>query len=486
MKKIQLRDWLSSIPYHASPSISSTQVIVSRDLRIHHNQIEPGDLFLALAGEKSHGSQYATMALSRGASLILSDLPPTHPDLPWITIPNLKEHLLELVRRYYPVSWERIYTVGVTGTNGKSSIVAMLYHMMKKQGFHSAVTGTVVVEGPGFKEEPLQTTPHFTDLYRLLYTWQNNTRGPLFYCYEASSHALSQGRLRGIPADGAIITAVTHDHLDYHRTYTAYLQAKLKLVESEAIHSPGVLIHEANLPIPPTGRRSLAFGKGKDVEVLDRELRIGETSGTIRIGKRMVKVRMNLFGGFQLDNAAYALSCLHLLFSLDPVELARSLEDFTPPPGRMETVTTDPFCVVVDYAHTPDGLETVLRELSLYNPRHLVVVFGCGGDRDRKKRPQMGRIAAEHADLVILTSDNPRSEPPQAIIAEIRAGIPPSLSHKVMEEPDRRKAIALALDRGEKGDIVLIAGKGHERIQVMGSSVYPFSDAEEVRKWLRQ
>lgn len=485
MKGILLREWLQGIHFWATPFVSLER-IVTGDLRIHHRSIRPGDLFLALPGERTHGSQYAELALSQGASLILSDHPPIQPDLPWITLPDLEGNLLKLVQRYYPVDWEKIYTVGVTGTNGKSSIVAMLYHIMRKQGFACAITGTVVVEGPGHKEEPEQTTPHFVDLYRLLYTWQNHAPDRLFYCYEASSHALHQGRLRGIPADGVIITAVTHDHLDYHRSYEEYLQAKLKILEGPVIHGPGVLIHEGTLPVSPGKRRSLAFGEGKDVEVLDRKIKVGETEGWIRVGKERVRVRMKLIGGFQLDNASYAISCLHLLFGLDLVELARSLEDFSPPPGRMEVVSTEPFVVVVDYAHTPHGLETVLRELRLLHPRRLLVVFGCGGDRDPLKRPEMGRIASELADVVVLTSDNPRSEPPLAIIAEIRKGVPLASIHKIIEEPDRGKAIAFALEEAREGDIILIAGKGHERIQIIGSTVYPFSDVEEVRKWLRR
>lgn len=480
---MQLGEWLKEVEYTASPTLTPSMTL-SGELRLDHRRVQPGDIFVALPGEQSHGSEYAEEAWKRGASLIVSDMGPKNADLPWVTIPALPLLLLPLTQRYYPVEWERIYTVAVTGTNGKSSIVSMIRQIMAKLGYAAAVTGTVEVEGPGYREEPWQTTPHFLELYRLLYRWQKNASGKIFYAYEASSHALAQHRLAGIPADAAIITAITHDHLDYHKDYAAYLETKLRLVHQPIIHTPGVLVYDGALNPPPTPRLSYAVGKGKEVEVIELNPERDKVTGRIRIGSECIEVVMDVMGGFQMVNAAYALASLHLLFGFSLKLLSRSLSDFVPPPGRMERVILYPFTVVVDYAHTPHGLETVLKELRLLNPKKLRVVFGCGGDRDPGKRPEMGRIAANLADSVIVTSDNPRSEPPEKIIAEIIAGIPPSLKEKVEQECDRRKAIARALSLAEDGDIILIAGKGHERVQVFADKAIPFSDVEEVKRCL--
>jgi len=458
------------------------------DLRIDHREVCPGDIFLALPGEKEDGSRYGKSALEKGAILVISQSPPPEEGLPWVTIPSLTKELPRLVRRIYPVKENFLRIFGVTGTNGKTTVTRMVVHLLRSSGVSSAWVGTIRYEGPGYEEVSRNTTPHRVDLERLISRWQNQVRdGFLGVAMEVSSHALKQNRLFSFPFHAVALTQIGRDHLDYHRTMEEYIESKLRIFSypvPEGEKGNGwAFVPTSYLSRVKTSRQIVRMGEGGDISWLVEKVTLTGTEGILSWFGKEIFVSLPFVGEFQLANASYALGMVSCVMGEPPEKYLPFFSTFSPPPGRMEFVTYKPFPVVVDYAHTPDAMEKVLSTLRPLVSGRLIVVFGCGGDRDRGKRPEMGGVAEKWGDLLVLTSDNPRSEPPLKIIEEILSGI--KERKKVLVEEDRKKAIGVTLKNATENDLVAILGKGHESYQEIGTKRYPFSDREVVKGYFQ-
>jgi UDP-N-acetylmuramoyl-L-alanyl-D-glutamate--2,6-diaminopimelate ligase len=399
-------------------------------------------------------------------------------------VPGLRGKLGTLADRFYGSPSRQLIVVGVTGTNGKTTCTQLLAQALDSPRRRAAVIGTLGFGYPGVLNASLHTTPDAVTLQRLFAEFRD--AGAAYVSMEVSSHALDQGRVDGVAFDVAVFTNLTHDHLDYHGDMQAYGAAKAGLFETPDLKHAVVNAEDA------FGRELIARLEGR-VPVLS----YGLSSGAVRAeaitltheGMRVravtprgrIEIESSLFGRFNGANLLAVLGTL-IVLGFDLPDAAARLRHARPAPGRVERFGHRPGTplVVVDYAHTPDALEHVLRALREHRPERLWCVFGCGGDRDRGKRPRMGRIAESLADVVILTDDNPRHEAPEAIIEEIRAGM--QTTPRVMR--DRKTAIAMAIAEAGADDIVLVAGKGHEDYQQLGDTRIPYSDRQVVRELL--
>lgn len=428
----------------------------------------PGSLFFALPGAVTEGSRYAAEAVARGAVAVLSTAPLD------VGAPNWRLDESDL-RRLLPVACasitghpERSLTlVGVTGTNGKTTVTTLLVGLFQALGRPATAIGTLTHE---------RTTPASPELYRELAVARDAADGGrALVALEVSSHALTQGRVDGLVFEVAAFTNLSVDHLDYHGTMEEYFTAKARLFEPSRCRRAVIWVDDEH------GRRLAESAEVPVTRVTrsdarDVHLAIGET----RFVWRGRTVRTALSGQYNLDNVLLVLAAAVEL-GVDGAEAAEAAASLTPVPGRFEVVGDSPK-VIVDYAHTPDGLERLLADVRQLCGGRVVVVFGCGGDRDRSKRPMMGEVATRLADHVVVTSDNPRSEDPEAIMDEVLAGCVPGAL--VDREPDRRRAIARALDAAGPLDAVVIAGKGHETHQILGTSVIDFDDRAVARELL--
>lgn len=464
-------------------------------LHYDSRHILPGQAFVAIAGEVTDGNRYIAEALHRGAALIVSEAPPAAGvEAAWLQVANARRALATLSANWFGRPAERLQLVGITGTNGKTTTAWLAAAALRAAGVPTGLLGTVEYQIGDQRRPAPHTTPESYDLQQLLA--EMVAAGCRAAVLEVSSHALVLDRVWGCRFAAAVFTNLTQDHLDFHGTLEAYREAKRRLFTGTGAGQPLAAVVNAEDPnsaamIAGFTGREIAYGiqdgpqlaaelRAAAVEVTATGQRLGVQgpggwSGTIA---SPLLARVNVLNTLAALGAGWALG-------LPPEELARGLETAPPPPGRFQRVAAgQPFTVVVDYAHTPDALANVLRlARELAGSRRVIAVFGCGGDRDRGKRPRMGAIAAEIADLAVVTSDNPRSEPPEAIIAEVVAGLAPAAAarhRRWLEEPDRRAAIERALREAAAGDVVVIAGKGHENYQIVKDEKRHFDDAEEV------
>ena len=452
----------------------------------------PGVAFFAYPGEAADGRAHIADALRRGTAAVLWEESGFDWRDEWrvpnVAVRGLKQHAGALAHEFYGRPSETLWTCGVTGTNGKTSCSQWIAAALAAQGVKTAVIGTLGAGFPGELAEAANTTPDALETHRMMK--QFLVQGAAAVAMEVSSHGLAQGRVNGVAFDCALFTNLSHDHLDYHGSMEAYAEAKAKLFDT-----PGLAAAVLNLD-DVVGVRFAQRLEGRGVRVIGYSLsglRNGHefiaatrvAPGAMEIesswGRAAATVRQ--LGRFNLANALGVLGCL-LAYGV-PLEQATTLLSQLPAvPGRMEQVGERPLAVI-DYAHTPDALEKVLqalRPVAAERGGRLVAVFGAGGDRDAAKRPLMGAAVARHADRIVVTSDNPRSEDPLKIISQIEAGI--DRPHAV--EPDRRSAIALALEQAAPADVVLIAGKGHESYQEIAGKRLPFSDAAAARAALER
>jgi UDP-N-acetylmuramoyl-L-alanyl-D-glutamate--2,6-diaminopimelate ligase len=452
-------------------------------------EVKPGFLFAALSGSTTDGARFIGDAIARGAAALLvgEGLPVESSDsLAVFVEPNPRKRLAQMAARFYGAQPETV--AAVTGTNGKTSVASFLREIWESQGCKAASLGTVGIVH-GRVEEPLHhTTPDPVAIHAAL---ARLAKGAVTHlALEASSHGLAQYRLDGVRIAGGAFTNITRDHLDYHPTFEDYFSAKLRLFTDLLqpgapavvdMDSPGA--EEAASAARSRGLRLIGTGrKGEALKLTAAERDgLGQILDIIWEGRRL-RARIPLAGGFQAANALVAAGLALGLGS--PAEAVfAALEQLKGAKGRLDLAGRTPqgAPVFIDYAHTPDALENALLALRPYASGRLVVVFGCGGDRDRGKRPQMGAVAARGADHVIVTDDNPRTEDAAAIRAAILAGAPGA-----EEIGDRQSAVSAAVAALGKGDVLLVAGKGHETGQIVGKTVIPFSDHEAVATALKQ
>ncbi|MEW5727166.1 MAG: UDP-N-acetylmuramoyl-L-alanyl-D-glutamate--2,6-diaminopimelate ligase [Pseudomonadota bacterium] len=447
-------------------------------------RVGPGWLFAALPGTTADGRAFIGQALGRGAVAVLAPEGTVieAEGVAVVTDPNPRRRFAQLAAAFHGAQPETM--VAVTGTNGKTSVANFFRQICRRLGHPSAAIGTLGIIADGWDNKGGLTTPDPAELHAALAELAR--AGVTHACMEASSHGLAQYRLDGVRLKAAAFTNLTRDHLDYHGSMADYLEAKLRLF-SEVLPAGATAVVNVDADgadrvaaiAAVRGLDLITFGtKGADLHLLAaRPEADGQVLELALFGRRET-VRLPLAGSFQAANALAALG-LAIAAGIDAVTAAETLEHLEGVPGRLEKVAerANGAAIYVDYAHTPDALETVLAALRPHAEGRLAVVFGCGGDRDRGKRPQMGAIAARLADLAVVTDDNPRSEDPAAIRAAILAACPGAT-----EIADRAQAIRFGVSALRKGDILVVAGKGHEIGQIVGSTVLPFDDSEEARR----
>lgn len=446
--------------------------------------VTPGGLFAAFSGTKEDGSRFIPEALDRGAAAILCAAPPDGPG-PWLVTPEPRRAFGQMAANWFGRPGDRMTLVGVTGTNGKTTTTDLLKQVLErvcrtKVGLIGTNQNLV-----GSQSFPAQrTTPDAYQLQELLARMA--AAGCSHVVMEVSSHALALDRTAGLWFRAGIFTNLTQDHLDFHGTMDRYRQAKSRLFHqcTTGIFNQDDPVGAALAQTMPC--RRVTFGR-REGEVTAREITFSPAGVSFRAEtpQGSAPVQLPIPGAFSVSNGLGVLACC-LELGLPLAETAQALSQVTGVRGRMEVVPTPaPFTVVIDYAHTPDALSQALTALTPAPGGRRICLFGCGGDRDRTKRAPMGAIAASLADVVVLTSDNPRTEDPEQILNQVAAGFPPGFSAWV-RQPDRRAAIRQALALGEPGDVVLLAGKGHETTQEIGEKRIPLEEREEIASFFQK
>jgi UDP-N-acetylmuramoyl-L-alanyl-D-glutamate--2,6-diaminopimelate ligase len=447
-------------------------------------QVNPGSLFVAVKGLSADGHAFIKQAIAHGAAAIVSERP-VKSSIPVLEVQDSRHALAFASRRFYDYPDRSLIMIGVTGTNGKTTVAYLLEALLNACGLRCGLLGTVQYRWPGHRETASHTTPDAVRLYQTLRDMVES--GVAAVAMEVSSHALEQHRVSGIQYRAAIFTNLTHDHLDYHPDMDSYAQAKAKLFHQLSPEGSGVINSDdpyGRLMLDQCLGKRITYGEKGDPTYRIERCRVTPEGSHFRLIHHNEKLEFftPLLGEFNVVNASAAvIAALDLGLNIE--QISKGLTGFERVPGRMEGFRAPlGFWVVVDYAHTPDALQNALKTARAFTSNHLVTVFGCGGDRDRKKRPEMGRIAAELSHHVIVTSDNPRTEDPERIIRDILEGLPASASFQVVE--DRETAIREALIQAVPGDTVIIAGKGHEDYQILGHKRIHFDDREIVQKYL--
>lgn len=512
---------------HGLPILEARGDAEIRGVCVDSRRVQPGELFVALVGRQQDGHRFIEDAVHRGAAAVIAQEPVEQlvREIPYVRVPDTRDALWRIAQRLYGDPTQHMLTVGVTGTNGKTTTTHMLQKILVAWGKPTMLIGTLGawVEYPDGRRETLAqegefTTPEVYQLQALLQ--QAHTLGAQAAVMEVSSHALDQRRADGVRFDVGVFTNLTQDHLDYHGTMEAYAAAKLRLFTDLAEQSGKSFCAVVNID-DAWGRQFAAKAKGavytygENECALVQATRVEYGQDALRFWIRTTlnpagihstltpapsprasgeggaggegiherQMHIPLIAPYNLYNAlAATTAALSLGIPLESVQ--RGLMNLSQVPGRFERASIDAdYTVIVDFAHTPDALARVLHAGRLLNPTRLTVLFGCGGDRDATKRPIMGRIAVERADRVILTSDNPRTEEPSQILQQILAGVPEDLRARVaLVEPDRRRAIEYALHTAQAGELILLAGKGHEPYQIVGNEKLPFSDIEVAKE----
>jgi UDP-N-acetylmuramoyl-L-alanyl-D-glutamate--2,6-diaminopimelate ligase len=473
--------------------------VVVRGISADSRTVCGGDLFVALAGTRTDGARYVADACARGAIAVVAETGGAPAGVTWVETCAPARLLARLAARLYGDPTHDLTMIGVTGTNGKTTVTYLLEAMWTAAGLRPGVIGTISYRFGGDVVPALLTTPPAPELFARLAAMRDG--GATHVAMEVSSHALVQDRVEGIAWDVAVFTNLGRDHLDFHRDADDYFRAKALLFRAleRSPKSRRVAVLNAVDPRGRELRRGLAvpavtFGAGGDVRAERLAMTLDGSTFDLVLGGERAAVRSPLVGAGHVENVLAAAATAHAL-DVPVAAIVRAVESFAGVPGRLEAVRAgQPFTVLVDYAHTPDALAGVLGSLRPMVGGRLLCVFGCGGDRDRGKRPLMGEAVARAVDLAVLTSDNPRTEDPLAIIADAEPGLTAGGSIPLgmldasargyVVEPDRRRAIAAAITAARAGDCVVIAGKGHEDYQIVGTTRLPFDDRAEARRAL--
>jgi UDP-N-acetylmuramoyl-L-alanyl-D-glutamate--2,6-diaminopimelate ligase len=454
---------------------------VPRGLSADSRAVAPGTMYVAVRGSQTDGHRFVPDAAGRGAAAVVVEAPQGGA-VPEIVVRDGRQAALALGRAWFGHPARQLALIGVTGTNGKTTTVGLIRHLLNADHGAGSIGTLGAFDGRGEAVPSTAgslTTPGPIDLQATLAALVE--RGVARVAMETSSHSLDQGRLDGLSFAAAVFTNLTRDHLDYHGTMDQYLAAKLRL--SRLLANDGIEVVNADDPawrVITRGPRRVSFGLAPQADVRASSLAMDAWGSRFCLsgGFGTADVRLPLLGDFNVANAvAAAATALALAVPLH--QIVARLAAAPQVPGRMERLTDEPCVVLRDYAHTPDALARALATLRPLTPGRLIAVFGCGGDRDRGKRALMGEVAARQADLAIVTSDNPRTEDPDAILDDIEAGMAGAPHRRIV---DRLAAIHAALEEGRPGDTVLLAGKGHETYQILGTGKVPFDEREIVRQ----
>jgi UDP-N-acetylmuramoyl-L-alanyl-D-glutamate--2,6-diaminopimelate ligase len=479
-----------------SPRGSDLQIL---GLDYDSRRVKPGWAFIAMRGATTDGNRYIDAALKNGAIAIVTDsqTESPRPQVGWAVVPHGRQAMAELSANFYRHPAEKLKIIGVTGTNGKTTTTYLIESILNFCGERSALIGTIEYHVAGQTLAAPHTTPESLELHQLFAAAVAGGSSNLVM--EVSSHALEQGRVFGIPYDVAVFTNLTRDHLDYHQDMQSYFAAKRMLFEGSGTRPPRAAVINAD---DEYGSALLSVSRNSSEELISYGINRGEfqagnidlqpqgTTFDLGTPQGKIGIRSPLIGRINVYNivaaAAAAWARRHPL-----QQISQAIACFQQVPGRFQRVDCgQPFTVVVDYAHTDDALRNLIAIARDFMRRsnasaRVITVFGCGGDRDRSKRPLMGEVAGQGSDFVVLTSDNPRSEDPQKIIEDALLGLR-NTGAKYLVEVDRRKAIAIALAEARAGDVVLIAGKGHEKVQITREGTFPFDDVKVAQEALQQ
>jgi UDP-N-acetylmuramoyl-L-alanyl-D-glutamate--2,6-diaminopimelate ligase len=464
---------------------SRTEDVVINGVTNDSRKVEKGHLFVAIRGETFDGHKYVNMAIERGAVAVVVDRD-FNQELPQsvavLKCENTRIAYSKICSNWFERPSEKLILIGVTGTNGKTSVTSLLYSLFKGMGYKVGLISTVEILIGDERVNAQMTTP---DAYVLHdYFSQMSEAGCSYVFMEVSSHALHQYRVRDVDFDVAVFTNISHDHLDYHETFKNYISAKKLLFDnlrSDAVAIVNVDDSNGQVMVQNTRAKVLTYGLRSYADYKSKVLSSGADGMLVSLND--VQFYTRLVGRFNVYNLTAVYGVVEQLLDVDEMEVFESLSAIMPPKGRMELVHQKPY-VIVDYAHTPDALDNVLKSVRADYKSKILVVVGCGGDRDKTKRPVMAQIAAVNSDYVVLTSDNPRTEEPQSIIDDMVVGVDLADKHKVLTMTDRAMAIKTAIMLAGKDDVVIIAGKGHETYQEIEGVKHYFSDQETVKNIL--
>ncbi len=492
----ELQDILRLLPEAA---VKGPTDILIKDIVYDSRQVTPGALFICIPGVHVDGHDFIDNAVAAGATAVIveRDVTNAFPDIAVIKVSESRQAMQVIAPYFFDYPAQKMRMIGVTGTNGKTTTTHLIRSILRKNGHKVGLIGTIhtLIEDDVY---PIRnTTPDVVDLQKILQQMvENNIE---YVVMEVSSHALSLNRIAGCEFDVGVFTNITQDHLDFHGSFENYIKAKAMLFgllgSSSATKenkcaviniddtAASVMLESSHCPV-------LTYSIKNQANVLATNILVEAKTSAFSLstdnGNLLLKLRIT--GIFNVYNVLAAISTA-LAENIDLQVIKDSLEEFISVPGRFELVEAgQPFTVIVDYAHTPDGLDNVLKTAKEFVKGKLIVVFGCGGDRDRTKRPIMGKIATQYANVVVATSDNPRSEDPEAILAEIESGIIPNLKQakKYEKITDRRQAIKYAVSIAQPADVILIAGKGHETYQILKDRTIDFDDRQVAREMIRE
>ncbi len=497
---MQLRRVLEGVPL-IRPAADSLLGAEVHGLAYDSRKVGPGYLFFAFSGAKTDGAQFATAAMQKGALAVVSDRPRTGGfGGPWLQVPHGREALALAARNFYRRPDERVALTGITGTNGKTTSALLIDSILRAAGKVTALIGTIEYHLGGRVLPAVNTTPESLDLFHMFHELEE--MGGTHATLEASSHALDLGRIYAMRFHTAGFTNLTRDHLDYHQTMEAYFAAKQLLFTPRSGPPPRFAVLNADdeaarrLQLSPEttvfwyglGQESPPRSDVSAEQIWVRAENIESSFDGLRFqviaGENRFLVESALVGQINVYNILLACAT-GLTYGLPAEQIQKGIKELQRVPGRFERVEEgQPFMVVVDYAHTDDALRNVISAARGMKPKRIITLFGCGGDRDRSKRPLMGMAAGELSDFVVLTSDNPRSEDPLAIMNDAMVGLS-RYDTPHAAEPDRERAIRKAIETASPGDVVILAGKGHETYQVLRDGPIPFDDREVARRILR-
>lgn len=486
---MKLRDL---IPHLDKPAASGSLDTEITGLAYDSRKAGPGIAFVAIRGTHADGHAYIPKAIEMGAAAIIAEqAPPEDCTAPWIHVRHSRIALAQAAAALNGHPARSLTIAGVTGTNGKTTTAFLVHHLFNTAQLRSGLLGTVFYDLGGQHVPATHTTPESLEIQGLLAQMRDN--GCRACAMEVSSHALDQDRVYGLPFAASIFTNLTQDHLDYHGTMEKYFEAKVRLFEMAAAEPRSALVINGDDAwgrklierFQHTGRVTrFGFGVQNEFRAINVRYDLTGTTFELEARGRSFLVRLPLIGDFNVYNTLGALAAAHGV-GLNLREAVQNMQKAPQVPGRLERVSENSrFHVFVDYAHTPDGIVNALKTVRALRPRRIITVFGCGGDRDRGKRPKMAAAAEEGSDICVLTSDNPRTEDPEQILNDAKAGFTRPKNHAIIA--DRREAIRVALEGAWEGDIVLIAGKGHEDYQDIKGKKHPFDDRKVARQLLHE
>lgn len=456
-----------------------------------------GDIFVCLVGEHTDGHEFALSAIENGAAALLVEKKVEGTKVPQVVVSSTRHKIADIADRFYSSPSKGINLIGITGTNGKTTVTHLIQKIFEENGQKCALIGTLgyKLSSNGEYRDAKHTTPQAPELQATLRMIKDVEKIDNVVM-EVSSHALDQNRVGGCRFNGAVFTNLTQDHLDYHITMDNYFKAKALLFEhlkegNFAVINADDEYGDRFISVVPEGVKVYTYGVKQQSDVMAKDIQFSLNGAEFTLvtgdhinstGSKEYKVNLHMNGMFSVYNVLAAITT-GLALGIDIEVALKALQNVKGVAGRFEVVVKKPL-VIVDYAHTPDGLENVLKSAREITPKDgkLICLFGCGGDRDATKRPKMGAIAERLADKIVITSDNPRSEDPQAIITDIIAGLKSVNTESVIVEPDRGTAIGLLKTIANNNDVVLIAGKGHEDYQILKDKTIHFDDREEARK----